>query len=454
MPSGAPSRRVSRWQKARAFSWLLKTVGSIEATKSYQEMYWALSWLRWVTLASLLLLAFLNPTPGRAGLDTPALLLVFIGYHLPMDLLARRLSARLPIVPIMAILDLLVAGLAYFLAGDPGNILFILFVLAIICAAAGFNVPSTLIYTAMAVAVVTIIDTVSRPWPPSDVGIYGTGFRAVSLTVVGLGTTILARRLRLEEEAARSSRDEAERLAALDHLRANFVARVSHDLRTPLTAIRAALGGLLERNGGSDPQQEEHKLLLSGLRNAERLSLLIDDLIAMNQLEAGVLHLERERFDLRDVVLETLSILHPLFRHREQTLEIDLPEPLPVEGDPRRLEQALVNVLDNAHRHGPVRSRLVISAYLKDEVIVLSVHDTGPGIPPEHLENVFRPFHRLDDTARGSGLGLSIARRLIEMHEGRIWIESRPGEGTTVHIALPIVVGEVADDIEVAHRRG
>lgn len=239
-----------------------------------------------------------------------------------------------------------------------------------------------------------------------------------------------------EQEAALSDRVEAERLAELDRLRADFISRVSHDLQTPLTAIRAGLG-LLETSIIDRLRTDERELLGNARRNSGRLSLLIDDLLAINQLETGTLHLDREAFDLRTIATGAVGAVEPLMREKEQTLESAIPEPLPSGGDPRRLEQVLVNLLTNANRYTSAGTSIVVSGRAMEQEVLLSVSDNGPGIPPEELERIFQRFHRLTSAAGGSGLGLAIARAIVELHGGRIWAESTLGEGATFHIALP-----------------
>ncbi|MDP9370623.1 MAG: HAMP domain-containing histidine kinase [Chloroflexota bacterium] len=401
----------------------------------------ALSRLRWATIAALLLLTILQPATGRSGLPTWALLLLFAGYNLLLKVVQRRFPASRSIVRDL-LLDLPVAGLVYVLGAQPGGPLFVLFVLAVVCAAVSLTLHGTLLYTAAATATVVVIEPTLPLWSPGTGHIRELGARVVGLGVVAIGTTILARRLALEEEASRSSRGEAERLAELDRLRADFVASVSHDLQTPLAATRVSLG-LLDASAAGRLQPEERELLDSARRNNQRLGLLIDDLLAYNQLEAGTLRLDRQPLDLRPIVADAMSTVHPLMEDKGQTLEVDFLGPLPVEGDARRLEQAVVNLLANAHQHTPPGTRVAIAGQTTASEILLSVRDDGPGIPVEELEPIFQRFHRLDATGKGhgSGLGLSIARELVELHGGRIWAESTPGEGCVFHVALPKAAG-------------
>ncbi len=385
------------------------------------------------TIAVLLLITLAQPTVSRVGLPTWGLVLLFAVYTLLAQLLQRRLRS-LRYFAWRYLADLPVIALIYFLGGELGGPLFVLFVLAIDCAAASMTLRGTLLYTATTVSIVAAIDLVLLPELPSAGGVQALATRLILLTLVGVGMALVTRRLRLEQEVARLARNEAGRLEELDQVRAEFVSNVSHDLRTPLTAARAGLG-MLGTSATERLRPDERELVDNARRNIERLEAQIDDLLAYNQLEAGTLRLERELLDLRAVVAGAVSAVRPLIREKGQTLEGDLPEPLPTEGDPRRLEQVVVNLLANAHRHTPTDTRIAVRGRLTGDEVLLSVSDDGPGIPAEEQKAVFGRFHRLSSGERGSGLGLTIAKGVVELHGGRIWVESR--QGTTFHVALP-----------------
>ncbi len=295
----------------------------------------------------------------------------------------------------------------------------------------------TLLYAAAAAAVVAAVDLVLLPGLPSAEDARALVARLVLLALVGAGMAIVIRRLRLEQEEARSVRDEAERLEELDRARSDFVSNVSHELRTPLTAAGAGLG-MLDASAEDRLRPDERALVDNARRNVERLAEQIVDLLAYNQLEAGTLHLERQPLDLRAVVAEAVSAVRPLTGEKGQTLEVDMPEPLPTEGDPRRLEQAVVNLLSNAHRHTPGGTRVAIHGRVEGDEVSLSVSDDGPGIPAGEQEAIFRRFHRLRPAGGGSGLGLAIAKAIVELHGGSIRAEGRPGKGATFRVALPL----------------
>jgi len=397
----------------------------------------ALLALEWGSLAALLLITLAQPVTGRAGLPTWALVLLFAAYLLLVDVL-RNLVPRLHSFKLKYVLGLPVSALIYSLGAGPGGPLFVLFFLSAACAAAILTLRQSLLYTAAAAVLTILVDPTFPGWSVAGGGLIDLGLRLVLLAVFGASTTILTQRLVLEREMARSARDQTEQLGELDRLRSIFVSSVSHGLRTPLTAARAGLG-MLGTTAADRLRSDERDLLENARRNTARLGLIIDDLLAYNQLEAGTLRLDREPLDLRAVVTEAMSSVHPLIQEKGQTLEVDLPEPLPGEGDPRRLEQVVVNVLANAHLHTPEGTRIGISGRVSGGEVSLSVGDNGPGLPRGELEAVFRRYHRLGSAQGGSGLGLAIAKGIVELHGGHIRAESRPGAGATFHIFLPSV---------------
>ncbi|MBA3790746.1 MAG: HAMP domain-containing histidine kinase [Rubrobacter sp.] len=395
----------------------------------------ALLGLEWGSLAALLLITLVQPATGRTGLPTWALILLFATYLLIVELL-RHLVRRLHPFTYKYVLGVPMSGLIYFLGAEPGGPLFVLFFLSLVCATATSTLRGGLLYTAGFAVLTVIIDPTFPRWSPTEGEVRDLGARLVLLCIFGVGTAILRRRLALEQEVAGWARGESERLGEIDRLRDLFISSVSHDLRTPLTATRAGLG-LLRTSASGRLQPDERDLLDNARRNTDRLGMLVDDLLAYNQLEAGTLRLDREPLDLRAVVTEAIASVHPLIREKGQTLEANMPEPLPGEGDPRRLEQAITNVLANAHQHTPGGTRIGIAGRVSGGEVSLSVDDNGPGIPQGELEAIFRRFHRLGSGRGGSGLGLAIARGIVELHEGRIWAESQPGEGATFQVVWP-----------------
>ncbi len=395
-----------------------------------------LFWLEWGVMGLLLGITLIWPRSGVAGIPVWTLVVAFAGYTLVANLAQRHLRTRRAFAW-RYVLDLPVTALVYFLAGEPGGPLFVLFILGIDCAAASMRLHGTLIYTGITAAAFGVTDLMLWSGLPGPLEVRQLLTRLVILGLVGIGMAILTRRLVLEHEVTQSVRDEAERLEVLDGLRADFVSSVSHDLRTPLTAIHVGLG-MLDAGTAQQLAPDERQLLSDARANASRLGRLIDDLLTYNQLEVGTLRLDAEPVDLRTLVTDAISSVQSLLASKRQTLETQLLTPLPIVGDPRRLEQVVVNLLANAHHHTPEGSHIAFSGRLSNEEALLSVRDNGPGIPREELETIFKRFHRVVGTGQGSGLGLAIAKGIVELHRGRIWAESGPGEGASFHVALPV----------------
>jgi signal transduction histidine kinase len=404
----------------------------------------SLSWLRWIIITASLLITILWPVQGRLGHSVWQLILVFTGYNLLIELL-RQAMPQLRSFAYVPILDLLVVGLLYFLDYEPGGPTFVFFYLASITAAATMNLRGTIFYTIAVVITVVIIAPTLPGWSINSEDIRQLSSRLVVLALVGTGTSILARRLALEHTQARAMRDEAERLTELDRLRNGFISTVSHELRTPLTAARGALG-MLETSIDKQLRSDERKLLGNAQRNIERLRMFIDDLLTYNQFEAGTLHLDCVPLDLSSVIGDAVKVMHPMIKEKGQTLKVDLSEPLVINrGDPRRLGQVFINLLNYVYAHIPSGSHIWISGRQKPDEVVVTVSDNGSGIPDEDLETIFQPFHRLDQVEDGSELGLAIAKAVIELHGGQLSVESVPGPGVTFSIALPRNANEQAE---------
>jgi signal transduction histidine kinase len=251
---------------------------------------------------------------------------------------------------------------------------------------------------------------------------------ALLRSVAQLAAVVVERTQLLQMQAS------AIRLEELDRIRTEFIAAASHDLQTPLTSIRAGLG-LIDASIDAVLAPDERDLLQAVRRNVERLRIRVSALLTANQMDAGALILDCVRGDLRDAALAAVATVQPLFLEKRPTLDVDLPEPLPVVCDPHRLEEVVVNLLANAHRHTPPGTHVTLAGWIQDGEACLRVSDDGSGIPPEDLEAIFARFHRRG-LAAGSGLGLSIARSVVELHGGRLWAESEAGRGATFHLRL------------------
>ncbi len=237
----------------------------------------------------------------------------------------------------------------------------------------------------------------------------------------------------------RKRREEERR--ELDRQKDEFLANVSHDLKTPLTAIKSSIGVVLANKPAGTPEVL-HRMLANIDISADKMASMVEDLLEMARLQTGRVQLRLDRCNLRDLALRAAAAIEPLASSRRQRLELDLPpEPLPALVDSGRLERALTNLLNNAHQYGRQEGTIRLSLRRRSSEAIFAVADDGPGIPEEEQQRIFERFYRLDrgsDRATpGSGLGLPIARAMVELHGGRAWVESEPGAGATFWIAVP-----------------
>jgi heavy metal sensor kinase len=216
-----------------------------------------------------------------------------------------------------------------------------------------------------------------------------------------------------------------------------FTADASHELRTPLTAIRTETEVGLRKLSFSPEQQQ---LLGSVLEECERLTRLTDQLLALAREDAGAAGKERQPVDLAALVARVAETMRPLAESGGVSLHVRL-APVSISGDEGRLRQVFYNLLDNAIKYTPQGGAVEVQVEAQGEAAVVTVRDTGEGIPPEHLPHVFDRFYRVDKARSrekgGTGLGLSIARSIVAAHDGHIELTSTSGNGTTCTVTLP-----------------
>jgi two-component system sensor histidine kinase KdpD len=238
----------------------------------------------------------------------------------------------------------------------------------------------------------------------------------------------------IERDELLSNRVEAAALRRTDVLKTALLRAVSHDLRSPLTAILNAAGPL---QSSTITEEERSELAAVITQEAQRLSRLIDNLLDLSRLEAGAAEPQRDWCDLREVIqsaVEELSL-------PEDAFQLQLSQELPlIKADSSQLQRAFVNLLGNSARYSGGHPVLVRAQPLHNRIMVRVV-DRGPGIPPAQQERVFEPFYTAGTQRtghRGSGLGLAIVRGFIEANGGRVWVESLPHQGTTFALELPL----------------
>jgi len=249
----------------------------------------------------------------------------------------------------------------------------------------------------------------------------------------------------VERARLRNAATQTEILRGANELKTALLRAVSHDLRTPLASIIAYAGSLRQTDvDWSESERIEFAQAIE--QEAQRLNRLVENLLDMSRMQAGSLEPEKGWYDVGALVDDVLGRLRPMTSQHQMSVEVpeDLP---PVPLDYVEIDQVVTNLLENAVKHTPSGTQVTIAARLANQTIEISVADRGPGIPPRDLPHLFEPFYRgglPESRVRGTGIGLAVAKGLVEAHGGRIWAESRPGGGACVTFTLPLV----ADGVE------
>ncbi len=246
--------------------------------------------------------------------------------------------------------------------------------------------------------------------------------------------------LRLFQEAAK-----VEAFRKVDQLKSELLSTVSHELRTPLASIKGYASSLLREDVEWDHDTSREFLQIID-EEADRLTGLIEDLLQMSEIEAGVLRVDKQPAKVAKLAQKVVKKVRPQARNHTISVSTssDVPETM---ADPRRIEQVLHNLVVNAIKYSPEGTTVLVRVERRGPDVLVSVRDQGIGIPPEHQDHVFERFYRVDGTlareTRGSGLGLPICRGLVEAHGGKIWVESTANKGSSFYFTVPIVVPDV-----------
>lgn len=236
----------------------------------------------------------------------------------------------------------------------------------------------------------------------------------------------------------------------LEQLKDDFISTISHELRTPLFSIQGFVRLIL--NGDVSDKQTQHEFLSIIERQANHLAELVSDLLDLNRISSNALQLKMAPVDLVDILNQTISQLQGFSRKKQVQVRAKFPASLPlIQGDATRLRQVFTNLIGNAIKFTPQKGRVFVQAKANQKNVLISITDTGIGIPTEDLERIFGKFYQVEEhstrSAEGSGLGLHIARQLVERHNGKIWAQSELGKGSTFFVQLPI-----APKQNLAHR--
>ncbi|MEA2557604.1 MAG: two-component system, OmpR family, sensor histidine kinase KdpD, partial [Actinomycetota bacterium] len=239
-----------------------------------------------------------------------------------------------------------------------------------------------------------------------------------------------ATRLALQRE-----RDGLARLKELDALKTTFLHAVSHDLRTPLTSI-LGLAATLERQDLDFPREEARELAHRIVRNARRLHRLVSDLLDFERLEKGMLGAEQTSTDVGALVRSVAKDVEL----RDHRLHMEI-TPVTASLDPVKVERIVDNLLENAIKHTPAGTEIWLRLGTDADGVLLSVEDSGGGVPVAEREAIFAAFSRTSDpNTPGTGIGLALVRTFAELHGGRAWVEGRPGGGAAFRVSLPFAL--------------
>ncbi|KAF0110972.1 MAG: two-component system OmpR family phosphate regulon sensor histidine kinase PhoR [Chloroflexi bacterium] len=231
-------------------------------------------------------------------------------------------------------------------------------------------------------------------------------------------------------------------LRKLETVRKDFISNISHELRTPLASLKALTETL--QNGALHDPAVSNRFLLQMDEEIDNLTQIVQELLELSKIESGRVPLEKKRTSAHEIVSRPVERMKLQAERAGITLETILPAELPnLDVDLTKIHQVFMNLIHNAIKFTPPGGRISVAAQLQTDSVVFSIADSGTGILPNDLKRVFERFYKSDRSRSGggTGLGLSISRHIVEIHDGKIWAESTPGEGSTFHFSIPITSG-------------
>ncbi|MBN2097737.1 MAG: GAF domain-containing sensor histidine kinase [Candidatus Omnitrophica bacterium] len=248
----------------------------------------------------------------------------------------------------------------------------------------------------------------------------------------------------LEQRVAERTKELAlanEKLKKIDKLKSEFVSAVSHELRTPLTSIKGYAAILMAGKLGEVPEAVKERLKKINL-HSDTLTKMVNDLLDISRIEAGKVTMKLQSLNIKEAVTEAVDLIAPQLKEKKIQLSIEVAENLPsCLADKIQLERVLTNLLGNALKFTGEKGKISLKAKEEKDALQIDVQDSGIGIAKEELSNIFEEFYRADNPinqkVKGTGLGLALVKRIIEAHQGKIWVSSEPKKGTTFSFTLP-----------------
>ena len=257
-----------------------------------------------------------------------------------------------------------------------------------------------------------------------------------------VGTVSVAKDITMEVKAERALRKAYDNLRRLEQLKSDIIANVSHELRTPITIAK----GYIELAREEDDKEARRELLNTAVKALVRLNDIVDDLISVADIARGKFRLNPRKVRIGELVRRAVDEKQESAKARDVKLELQLECDVSMFADPGKLQRVLLNLIDNAIKFNRPGGRVTVRVECRDREVLFSVSDTGIGIPKERLKDIFKPLTQLDSSTTrhygGTGTGLAVAKKVVEMHGGRIWVESIPGRGSTFYFTLPLLAAK------------
>ncbi len=253
-----------------------------------------------------------------------------------------------------------------------------------------------------------------------------------------IGSVGVARDITREVRAEEAMRRAYEELKRLDQLKSDIIANISHEIRTPITIAK----GYIELAREEDDEKERRAELEAATRALMRLNDIVEDLISIADIERGDFKLKPGSVEVQELVMRALESKRELARDKDVSIGVEVKYRGKLFGDSPKLQRVLMNLIDNAIKFNKRGGKVRICVEKNDGELVFSVSDTGIGIPEDRQEEIFKPLTQLDSSSTryygGTGTGLAVAKRIVEAHGGRIWVESTPGRGSTFYFTVPL----------------